>query len=274
MLERSPAVGKLDGKVAIVTGAASGIGAETVCALAEAGARVLVADLNLEGAREVAAGIEARGGRALACRADVAEEDDVRRMVRTAVESFGGLDVLHNNAAASASAQMDRDLDFLNLEVEVWDRAMAVNARGPMLGCKHAVPAMIERGGGSIINTSSVSGLTGNLTHTAYGASKGALNALTLGVATLFGKRGIRCNAIAPGVIQTPSLEENVPAELLAAYEASNLLPRLGRARDIAQAVVFLASDESAYITGQILRVDGGAMSHHPAVAQFRPASD
>ena len=195
-------------------------------------------------------------------------------MVQAAVDAFGGLDVLHNNAADSSPDQMERDTDFLSLEVEIWDRAMAVNARGPMLGCKHAVPAMIERGGGSIINTSSVSGLTGNLTHTAYGASKGALNALTLGVATLFGKRGIRCNAVAPGVIQTPALESNVPTEFLAAYEASNLLPRLGSTRDIAQAVVFLASDESAYITGQILRVDGGAMSHHPAVAHFRPESE
>ena len=264
-------MGKLDGKVAIVTGAASGIGAETALALAEEGAAVALADIDEAGAREMAARIEALGGRALACRADVSREDDVRRMVAGAVDAFGGLDVLHNNAADSSPETIGGDGDLLELDVAVWDRALAVNARGAMLGCKHAVPAMLARGGGSIVNTSSVSGLTGDLARAAYAASKAAVNALTLAVATMYGKRGIRCNAIAPGVIRTPALDANVPPEQLAAYEAGNLLPRLGSTRDVARAVVFLASEESAYVTGQILRVDGGALSHHPTVAAFRP---
>jgi len=264
------AEGRLAGRVAIVTGAASGIGRATSHALAREGASVVVADVNAEGAKRVAAEIEAAGGRAFGQPTDVSSEPSVAALVAAAVDRFGGLDVLHNNAAASDPALMGSDGEITSLTLETWERTLAVNLRGPLLGCKHAIPRMLERGGGVIVNTSSASGLTGDLVRTAYGVSKAGLDALTRYVATQYGKRGIRCNSIAPGVIATPALAANVKPELIAVYERSHLTPRLGRPEDIAALVVFLATDEAAFITGQVLCVDGGLLAHHPAVAELR----
>ena len=268
--------GKLAGRVAIVTGAGSGIGRATAHRLAAEGARVLVADLDRARADAVVAEIDAAGGEASAQTTDVAEEASVAAMVAAAVEKFGRLDILHNNAAASDPAIMGRDGEITALDTEVWDTTLAVNLRGPMLGCKHAIPLMLERpgdagtpAGGVIINTTSASGLTGDLTRAAYGVSKAGLVALTQYVATQYGKRGIRCNAIAPGVISTPALEANVPREALDIYLRSHLTPRLGAPEDIAAAVAYLASDDAAYVTGQVLSVDGGLLAHHPAVGEF-----
>lgn len=258
-------------RVAIVTGAASGIGRATAIALAEAGAAVWVADLNGEGAAQVAKSIRAGGGEAAGHLVDVAEEDSIAEMVAAAVNEYGGLDILHNNAAAVDVETIGMDLEITELDVAIWDRTLAVNLRGPMLGCKHAIPHMLERGGGSIIQTSSAAGLRGDLTRAAYASSKAGLDSLTRYVATQYGKQGIRCNSIAPGVILTPALEANVPQEALDTYLRSTLTPRLGRPEDIAASVVFLASDEAAFITGQVLCVDGGILAHHPAVAAFRP---
>jgi NAD(P)-dependent dehydrogenase (short-subunit alcohol dehydrogenase family) len=266
----SPTLTPLKDRVAIVTGAASGIGRAAALALADAGAALIVADLNEDGAQDVAESIRQAGGQAAAQVVDVGHEESIREMVAAAVHRFGGLDVLHNNAAASGAEIVGRDREIADLEVEIWDRTMQVNLRGPMLGCKHAIPRMLERGGGSIIQTSSASGLRGDLLRAAYGASKAGLDSLTRYVATQYGKRGIRCNSIAPGVIATPALEANIPREAIEAYLRSSLTPRLGRPEDIASAVVFLASDESAFITGQVLSVDGGTLVHHPAVAALR----
>ncbi|MAG31343.1 MAG: short-chain dehydrogenase [Deltaproteobacteria bacterium] len=257
-------------RVAIVTGAASGIGRATALALAQAGAAVIVADVNEEGARVVAKEIEARGQRARGQIVDVGDEESIVAMIDAAVDGFGGLDILHNNAADSDPALLERDLEVVGLDAEVWDRTLRINLRGPMLGCKHAIPRMIERGGGSIINTSSASGLTGDSTRAAYGASKAGLQSLTQYVATQYGKQGVRCNAIAPGVISTPALEANVPPEQIAVYSGNTLTPRLGRPEDVAAAAVFLASDAAAFITGQILSVDGGLLAHHPAMSEIR----
>ena len=164
--------GRLAGKVAIVTGAASGIGRATALLLAREGAAVVVADVNGAGAAAVAKEIAAAGGRAVSQAADVADEASVVAMVEAAAKHFGGLDVLHNNAAASDPALMSRDGDVADMEIAVFDRTLAVNLRGPMLGCKHAIPRMLVRGGGSIVNTSSASALVGDPVRTAYGASK------------------------------------------------------------------------------------------------------
>ncbi len=262
--------GRLAGKVAIVTGSASGIGRATAHAIAFEGGRVVIADLNGDGAEEVAQEITAAGGEASAQQTDVADEGAIVAMIGAAVRRYGGLDVLHNNAAASDPELMGADTDVATMDVAVWDTAFAVNCRGVMLGCKHAIPAMLKRGGGSIVNTSSASGSTGDLALPAYSASKAGLNSLTRSVATQYGKQGIRCNAIAPGVIETPALRANISEEQLALYESNHLTPRLGRPEDIAAAVVFLASDEAAFITGQLIAVDGGLLSHHPALAQTR----
>lgn len=262
--------GRLAGRVAIVTGAASGIGRATAIALADAGAAVLVADLNAAGAEEVADAIRAAGGQAAAQGVDVGEEASVALMVEAAVNHFGGLDILHNNAADSSPELMSRDAAIAELDAEVWDRTMRINLRGPMLGCKYAIPRMIERGGGVIVNTSSASGLVGDDSRAAYSASKAGLQSLTQSVATQYGKAGIRCNAIAPGVIATPALKANVPEEVVSVYANNTLTPRLGRPEDIAAAVVFLASSEAAFITAQVLSVDGGLLAHHPAVSDIR----
>lgn len=259
----------LSKKVAIVTGAASGIGRATALALAEEGAAVVLADLDGDGAARAAEEIAARRGQAIGVRADMAEEADIRSMVAAAVERFGGLDILHNNAAATSSSMMHGDVDIVSMDVAIWDQAFAVNLRGPMLGCKHAIPEMLKRGGGAIVNTSSASGLAGDLARPAYGTSKGGLNALTQYVATLYGKQGIRCNAVAPGAIETPALLTNLAPEEIDIYRRSHLTPRMGRPEDIAAAVVFLASPAAAFITGQIVSVDGGLLAHHPAFAEL-----
>lgn len=262
--------GRVAGKVALVTGSASGIGRTTAETLAREGARVALVDLDVAGAARVAEGIRAHGGEALALRADVSNESEIRAAIEGTVARFGGLHVLHNNAAITSPDHQRRDGSLLELDVEVWDATLAVDLRGAMLGCKHAVPRMIESGGGSIINTTSNSALAGDLSLNAYAAAKAGLNALTLSVATAFGKQGIRCNAVSPAHIASPSLARVVPEEVQRMLLAECLTPRLGTPQDVANLVLFLASDESAYITGQVLRCDGGALSHLPHVSKLR----
>jgi NAD(P)-dependent dehydrogenase (short-subunit alcohol dehydrogenase family) len=187
-----------------------------------------------------------------------------------AVAGYGGLHVLHNNAAITDPSHQARDGSVVELDAAVWDRTMAVDLRGVMLGCKHAVPRMVASGGGSIINTSSNAALAGDLSLAAYAAGKGGINTLTLSVATAFGKQGIRCNSVSPAHIASPSLAANVAPEVADALLQQCLVARLGTPQDIANAVLFLASDESSFITGQVIRVDGGALSHLPYVAALR----
>jgi NAD(P)-dependent dehydrogenase (short-subunit alcohol dehydrogenase family) len=260
-------MGRLDGKVAIITGAASGIGQATARRVAAEGARTVVADLNADGARDVAAKIAAAGGEATAVQADLGDNDSVRAMVEAAVTAYGGLDILHNNAAATHLAAT-RDLPVSAADPDVWDETIRINLRGAMVAIQAAVPHMIARGGGSVINTASGAGLTGDLRNPAYGASKAALISLTRYVATEFGKQGIRCNAISPGfmVIGEKPGRDAVHATML----RHALTPRVGRPEDIAALVVFLAADESAFITGQNICVDGGMLAHQPFVADFR----
>ena len=263
-------MGNLDEKVAIVTGAASGIGRATARLLAAEGAAVLVADLDEAKAGKVAGEIVANGGTALECCVDVSDEAAVREMIDKAVETWGGLDILHNNAAALGSASPGRDMDIAKLEVDVFDRTLAVNLRGVMLGCKHAIPEMLKRGGGAIVNTTSGSAQRGDVAIPAYAISKGGVDTLTLYVAAQYGKQGIRCNAIAPGLILTHGVEKFGGQAYVDMLEEHHLTPRVGRPEDIANAALFLVSDAAAFITGQILNVDGGILSHAPPVADIR----
>jgi NAD(P)-dependent dehydrogenase (short-subunit alcohol dehydrogenase family) len=264
---------RLEGKSAIVTGAAGALGSAAAQALAREGASVLVADIDLAGADRVAETIRDSGGVGVACRVDVALEGDIRSMVGTAVETFGGLDVLLNNAGLVG---LEHKVDLLSLDVELWDRVLGVNLRSVMLGCKHAVPAMRARGGGSIINTSSDSSLGGDTVNYAYASAKAGVNTLTRYVATSYGRDGIRCNAIAPGIhLRTEDREaiarEGGPrARRFERFEEHCLVPRLGTPEDIANMVVFLASDESSYVTAQLIQVDGGLVGQLPHVTDER----
>lgn len=259
--------GRVEGRRAIVTGAAAGIGQATAELLAREGAAVVVADLNAEGAEAVAAGIRDAGGRAIAQPTDVSDEDAVKAMVAAAVAEFGGLDILHNNAAMTASHEHAHDTNLLEMTVEYWDRSFAVNLRGPMLCAKHAIPVMIEGGGGAIVNTSSNQSLAGDLSQFAYSAAKAGVNALTRSIATSFGRHGIRCNTVSPGHIETANTRAAVSPEMGEQIVSHNLVPRAGRAEDLAHAVLWLVSEDAAFVTGQLLSIDGGQMAHLPHYA-------
>jgi NAD(P)-dependent dehydrogenase (short-subunit alcohol dehydrogenase family) len=255
-------VNRLNGKVAIVTGGGGGIGGATARALAREGASVLVVDVNEEAAAVVAGGIRDAGAVAESFRADLSEEQDVEAVMAEVVKRFGRLDVLHNNAALTDSDFLSGDTAVTELSLEVWQRTLAVNLTSQMLMCKHAVPIMADQGGGSIINMSSGASLKGDRTRTAYGVSKAGVNALTMYVATSHGKKGIRANTILPGLVITDAVRAHLKEEMLASLSKATLTPSVGQPDDIADVVVFLASDESRYITGQMLAVDGGMSAH------------
>lgn len=259
------------GRVALITGAGSGIGRACAVRLAGEGARVVAADLEETAARETASLIAEQGGTALAVAADVSSEDDVRAMVAATIGEYGRLDVLHNNAAIFSGGVYGRDLDLTDMEVEVWDRMHAVNLRGPMLGCKHAVPQM--GAGGAIVNTVSLSALVGDTDHAAYGSSKAAVISLTRYVATMYGDRGIRCNAVAPALVLTEMARQAMTPERLAEKAAERVLPDACEPEDIAALVAFLASEEARCITGQTVVIDGGTLAHRPDHA-IRKARD
>ncbi|MGN7408770.1 MULTISPECIES: SDR family NAD(P)-dependent oxidoreductase [unclassified Sporosarcina] len=257
---------KLEGKVAIVTGGASGIGLGTVLRLAEDGAAVVVADLNEEGAKKAADEIVQNGGQAIPFKVDVSNEEEVKAMVEKTIEAFGRLDILHNNAAYSPIA----DKGVPEMDVDMWDAVMAINLRGPMLGCKYAIPEMRKVGGGSIINTASANGKVGDYERTAYSASKAGLMSFTRSVATQHGKESIRCNTVLPGLIVTPATRRKFSTELMELMEEGNLTPYVGGPEDIAALVSFLASEESRYITGQEINCDGGVLVRAGAGAIMR----
>jgi len=257
-------MGRVDRKVAIVTGGASGIGRATSLLLATEGASVVVADLDAVRAKSVVAEIEAGGGRGLAVAADVGDESSVRAVVQAAVDAFGALHIVFNNAADTSLEAMLRDGMVADMDTATWDHAMAVDLRGAMLGCKHAIPHLIAAGGGSIVNTASNQGILGDLSQTAYSAAKAGVIMLTKSVATQYGAQGVRCNAVSPGAVRTPALERACPPEVIAEIGTHSAIPRVGEPEDLARAVLFLASDDAAYITGQVLPVDGGQMAHLP----------
>jgi len=263
-------MGQLDGRNALITGAASGIGLATARTLVARGARVMLSDINLAAAQAAAAGIRDSGGEADAVQCDIGEEAQIRDAVAATVARFGRLDIMHNNAALLTPEALIGDTDVLTIAVDIWDAVMRVSLRGTMLGCKYAVAAMLDSGGGVIVNTSSMYGISAYNRMPAYGVSKAAINMLTQHVATAYGRRNIRCNAIAPALIKTPASEAVIPKPIVALHDDAMALPYAGTPQDMANVVAFLVSDDARFITGEVFRVDGGTTSHLPTYADAR----
>ena len=208
--------------------------------------------------------IKADGGRAVAQQCDIGEEAAVKAMIDRAVESFGGLHILFNNAADTSLNAMMLDKPIHEMSVEWWDHAMKIDLRGAMLGCKHAIPHMIDGGGGSIVSTASNQGLAGDLTQSAYSCAKAGVVQLMRMVATQYGHLNIRANTVSPGAVRTPAFERACPPEIVVEIAKHSLIGRVGEPEDLANAVLFLASDDASYITGHVIPVDGGQLAHLP----------
>jgi NAD(P)-dependent dehydrogenase (short-subunit alcohol dehydrogenase family) len=249
-------MGRLDGKVALITGGASGMGMVASRLFASEGAKVVLTDVADEVGEAVAKQIEDAGGEAAYVHADVSSEADTRNMVEAAVERFGGLHVLYNNAGV----MLPDDGSVHSTDASIWDTTLAVNVKGVAFGCKYGVPAMIESGGGSIINVASfVAWLGAATSQTAYTASKGAVLAMTREIAVEYARKGVRCNALCPGPIETPLLTELLSDEARRRRRLVHIpMGRLGQAEELAKAALFLACDDSSYMTGASLIVDGG----------------
>ncbi len=247
---------KLQGKVALITGAGAGIGRETSLLLAAEGASVVAVDVNLDAASKTVADIGAVGGAAIAVKADVSVDADCREMVATAESTFGRLDVMFNNAGISHA---DDDNAMTTTE-EVWDLTFAINVKGVFLGCKYGIPAIMRAGGGSIINTASFVAIVGAATpQLAYTASKGAVLAMTRELAVIHAKENIRVNALCPGPLNTELLMKYLDTPEKKNRRLVHIpMGRFGEAAEMAKAVLFLASDDSSFVTGTDFMVDGG----------------
>lgn len=248
---------KLAGKVAIVTGGASGIGRASAVLFAREGAKVIVADRELEGAEDTVKLIHEMNGVALAVKVDVVSEPDVERMVQTVVAEFGTVDILFNNAGVEQLNYATHELPL-----EEWNRVVSINLTGVFLGSKHVIREMLRNGGGVIINTSSIAGMVGFPDLTAYCASKAGVVNLTRQMAMEYAKQNIRVNCICPGYIKTDMIRRTLKeAPGRKTTYAPPPIERMGQAEEIAEAALFLASNSSSYVTGIALPVDGGCLA-------------
>lgn len=250
--------GQFDGKVALVTGAGSGIGRASAMAFAQEGATVVVADIVVEGGEETVKLIKDAGGEASFVKADVSQATEVEAMVNKAVETYGRLDYAHNNAGIEGA--MSSTVDCTE---ETWDSTININLKGVWLCMKYEIPQMLKQGGGAIVNTSSIAGLVGSAGLPAYVASKHGVAGLTKTAAVEYSKEGIRVNAVCPGAIRTPMieriLEEN--PEMGEMMDSMHPIGRLGESEEIAKAVVWLCSDAASFVTGLPMAVDGGMVA-------------
>ncbi len=245
----------MDGNVALVTGGSNGIGRATCIAFAQHGASVVVSDVDEKGGNETKARIEAAGGQAIFVACDVANPDEVKHLIDKTVSAYGRLDYAFNNAGIEGDMAVTADCSENN-----WDRVIGINLKGVWLCMKHEIPQMLQQGSGSIVNCSSVAGLAGFRQLPAYAASKHGLIGLTKTAALEYGVKGIRVNAVCPGVIQTPMIDrvtKNDP-DTLEQFKALEPIGRLGKPEEIAESVVWLCTDKGSFVTGVAFPVDGG----------------
>lgn len=242
---------RLKGKVVIITGGASGIGRETAQIFAKEGGRIAIFDMNEAGLREVEDAIRAAGGECIGYKVDVSDFESVNSAVQKVLNDFHTIDVLVNNAGIT------RDNFLVKMDIEDWNRVIAINLTGTFNCGKAVLPTMMEKMSGVVVNVSSVVGVYGNIGQSNYAASKAGVIGLTKTWAKEFGKKGIRVNAVAPGFIKTP-MTEKVPDKVIEYMVSKTPMGRMGEAREVANSILFLASDEASFITGHILHVDGG----------------
>lgn len=249
----------LAGKTVVVAGGATGIGASTAVRLGEEGCRVVVGDIADDAARRTAEHIVADGGTATAVAFDLAEADSVAGLIGSAARTYGGVDALFNVGADMSVLRGDSDV--VDIDLELWDRVMTVNLRGYVASMKHAIPQMLTRGGGVIVNMSSAAAFQGEPTRPAYATAKAGIGALTRHVASRWGKEGIRCNAVAPGFTATDAIR-SAPQwpDLEAAALRRIRSARVGATADVASLVAFMMSEEGAWINGQVINIDGGTV--------------
>lgn len=257
----------LSGKIIVVTGAGGNLGGSMATLLAKRNAQVVLSDINEAAAGQICDEIKKQGGRAIVGAADVTKESDLQALMDFAAQEFGGIDVLVNNAGLIGQ---EHKIELLDLDSELWDRTLAVNLKSVFLASRSVLPHLIERGGGSIINISSASSLSGYLMVNAYAASKGGVNTLTKYIATQYGKKNVRCNAVLPGIHLSEEALERAGKESLDKLAEHCMLPRLGSPEDVAKVVAFLASDDAYYMTAQLIQVDGGFLDHAPHMAEAR----
>ncbi|MGA2307312.1 MAG: SDR family oxidoreductase [Acidimicrobiales bacterium] len=249
----------LTGKVAVVAGSATGVGAATAKRLARDGAKVVLGDINADGARMGAEQITGEGGSATWFGFDISDEAAVESLMQHAMDAYGQINLLHNCAADFSDSMLFNDTDAVRTPLDVYDRALAVNLRGYLLTCRSAIPHMLEAGGGAIVNTSSLASQVAERgLRMAYGISKSGVNALSRHVAVTYGKQGVRCNVVSLGMVLTEKLRVGLPAEVIEQYTAQIPSPRACTPEDVAAAVAFLLSDDAEAINGQTIIIDRG----------------
>jgi NAD(P)-dependent dehydrogenase (short-subunit alcohol dehydrogenase family) len=225
---------------------------------------VAIADRNILKATSLASELTAAGARASAIEVDMNDRDAIESMIQSVIAQYSRIDILVNNAAAVYLDSVD--LNIVDADLEVWDEAIRVNLNAPMLASRAAIPHMLSRGGGSIVMVSSMSYRLASGNRPAYDVTKAGLNQLARSIAVGFGKRGVRCNVVAPGLTLSPSVQTQIPAEFFQIYLDHTMAPRLGEPKDQAAAIVFLASDDAAFVNGTVLEVDGGMAAYVPVV--------
>lgn len=260
----------LKGKSALITGAAGGLGSEICRRFVKEGVRVAIADISQERADALRAELEKKGGEAVVILVDLHDEESIKSMIHTAAKAFGGIDILVNCAMETRQEISSKDIDVLSMDVGAWQAMFEVNLMATGLTCKHVAPVMFERGGGNIVNFASVAGMIGEDVEFGYGCLKAGVIQLTRSVATVCGKRGIRCNSISPGLIRHPRIEGALPPAILDLVMDNQLLAYPSKPEHISGVVAFLASDESAFITGENIVVDGGTSAHNQTWAMQR----